>query len=158
MIKPLKVLIVEDSEDDAVMLIRVLKRGSFEPIYTRVDNAEDFRTALSKSAWEIIICDHAMPQFDSFAALAIVKETGLDLPFIVVSGVIGEEVAVAAMRAGAHDYLMKDKLLRLAPAIKRELQEAEGRRRRRQRRGKAVARRAGPAADRRTRIRLQRAG
>ncbi|MGD2010584.1 MAG: hypothetical protein PVI76_05785, partial [Desulfobacterales bacterium] len=66
MIKPLKVLIVEDSEDDAVMLIRVLKRGSFEPIYTRVENAQDFRTALSKSAWEIIICDHAMPQFDAF--------------------------------------------------------------------------------------------
>ncbi len=132
MIKPLKVLIVEDSEDDAVMLIRVLKRGRFEPIYTRVDNAQDFRTALSKSAWEIIICDHAMPQFDAFAALTIVKETGLDLPFIVVSGVIGEEVAVDTMKAGAHDYLMKDKLLRLVPAIERELQEAKERRQRRQ--------------------------
>ncbi len=132
MIKPLKVLIVEDNEDDAVMLVRALKRGSFEPIYTRVDNAEDLRAALSGSSWEIIICDHAMPQLDSFAALTIVKEMGLDLPFIVVSGVIGEEVAVAAMRAGAHDYLMKDKLLRLVPAIERELQEAEGRRQRQQ--------------------------
>ncbi len=132
MIKPLKVLIVEDNEDDAVMLVRALKRGSFEPIYTRVDNAEDLRAALSGSSWEIIICDHAMPQLDSFAALTIVKEMGLDLPFIVVSGVIGEEVAVATMRAGAHDYLMKDKLLRLVPAIERELQEAEGRRQRQQ--------------------------
>ena len=132
MIKPLKVLIVEDNEDDAAMLVRALKRGGFEPIYTRVDNAADLRAALSGSSWEIIICDHAMPQFDSFAALTIVKETGFDLPFIVVSGVIGEEVAVATMKAGAHDYLMKDKLLRLVPAIERELQEAEGRRQRRQ--------------------------
>ena len=132
MIKPLKVLIVEDNEDDAALLVRALKNGGFEPIHTRVDNPEDLRAALSGSSWEIIICDHAMPQLDSFAALAIVKEMGLDLPFIVVSGVIGEEVAVATMRAGAHDYLMKDKLLRLVPAIERELQEAEGRRQRRQ--------------------------
>ena len=132
MIKPLKVLIVEDNEDDAALLVRGLKSGGFEPIYARVDNAEDLHAALNESSWEIIICDHAMPQFDSFAALTIVKETGLDLPFIVVSGVIGEEVAVATMRAGAHDYLMKDKLLRLVPAIERELQEAEGRRQRRQ--------------------------
>ncbi len=132
MIKPLKVLIVEDNEDDAALLVRALKSGGFEPIYARVENAEDFHAALNGSSWEVIICDHAMPQFDSFAALTIVKETGLDLPFIVVSGVIGEEVAVATMRAGAHDYLMKDKLLRLVPAIERELQEAEGRRQRRQ--------------------------
>jgi PAS domain S-box-containing protein len=132
MIRPIKVLIVEDNEDDAALLVRALERGGFEPIYTRVDNAADLRTALRESSWEIIICDHAMPQFDSFAALTIVKETGLDLPFIVVSGVIGEEVAVATMKAGAHDYLMKDKLLRLVPAIERELQEAEGRRQRRQ--------------------------
>jgi len=132
MIKPLKVLIVEDNEDDAALLVRALKSGGFEPSYTRVDNAEDLHAALNGSSWEIIICDHAMPQLDSFAALTIVKETGLDLPFIVVSGVIGEEVAVATMRAGAHDYLMKDKLLRLVPAIERELQEAEGRRQRRQ--------------------------
>jgi PAS domain S-box-containing protein len=132
MTTPLKLLIAEDSEDDAALLVRTLKRGGFAPIYTRVDNAEDFRAALSGSSWEIIICDHAMPQFDAFAALTIVKKAGLDLPFIVVSGVIGEEVAVAAMKAGAHDYLMKDKLLRLVPAIERELQEAEGRRQRRQ--------------------------
>ena len=86
MIKPLRVLIVEDNEDDAAMLVRALQRGGFEPIYTRVDNAADLRAALSGSSWEIIICDHAMPQFDSFAALTIVKETGFDLPFIVVSG------------------------------------------------------------------------
>jgi PAS domain S-box-containing protein len=132
MTKPLKVLIVEDNEDDAALLVRTLKNGDFEPIYTRVDNAEDMRAALGESSWEIIICDHAMPQFDAFAALTIVKEMDLNLPFIVVSGVIGEAVAVATMRAGAHDYLMKDNLLRLVPAIKRELKEAEGRRLHRQ--------------------------
>ncbi len=132
MTKPLKVLIVEDNADDAVLLVRVLKRGGFAPIYTRVDNAEDLHAAIVGSSWELIICDHAMPQFNSFAALDIVKEAGIDLPFIVVSGVIGEDVAVATMKAGAHDYLMKDNLLRLVPAIERELQEAEVRRQRRQ--------------------------
>ena len=132
MSRPLRVLIVEDNEDDAALLVRTLRRGGFDPIHTRVDNATDLCAALSASPWEIIICDHVMPQFDAFAALALVKETGLDVPFIVVSGVIGEEVAVATMKAGAHDYLMKDKLLRLAPAIERELHEAEERRQRRQ--------------------------
>ncbi len=132
MTKPLRVLIVEDNEDDATLLVRTLRHGGFDPVYTRVDNARDLRAALSESPWEMIICDHAMPQFDSFAALALVKETGFDMPFIVVSGMIGEEVAVATMKAGAHDYLMKDKLLRLVPAIERELHEAEERRQRRQ--------------------------
>jgi PAS domain S-box-containing protein len=129
---PLQALIVEDSADDAALLVRTLRSGGFDPIYTRVDNARDLRAALGEAPWELIICDHAMPQFDSFAALALVQEAGLDVPFIVVSGVIGEEVAVATMKAGAHDYLMKDNLLRLVPAIARELHEAEERRQRRQ--------------------------
>ena len=132
MSKPLKVLIVEDNQDDALLLVHALRRGGFDPTYLCVDNATALRSALRRDAWDLLICDHILPQFDSFTALQMVEAMGLDLPFIVVSGAVGEEVVVTTMKAGAHDYLMKDNLFRLVPAVKRELEEAEGRRRRRQ--------------------------
>ncbi len=127
MSKSLRVLIVEDSEDDVLILVRHLRRNGFSPVYEVVETAEGMKAALGKQQWDIIISDYSMPHFDGLAALGILKESGIDLPFMIVSGVIGEEVAVAAMKAGAHDYLMKNNLTRLAPAIERELQEAKER-------------------------------
>jgi len=129
---PLRVLIVEDAEDDALLLLRELRRGGYDPAYERVDTPVAMHAALDRQEWDIILSDYAMPHFSGLAALALVQERGLDLPFLLVSGTIGEESAVAAMRAGAHDYLMKDKLARLAPAVARELHEAAVRRARRQ--------------------------
>ncbi len=132
MATPLRVLIVEDSEDDAKLLLRELKRGGYAVTSTRVDTAKDMKAALDKGEWDIVISDHQMPRFDSLAALKLVREKDVDVPFIILSGTIGEDVAVEAMKAGAHDYVMKGQLARLLPAIKRELREAEVRRERRQ--------------------------
>jgi PAS domain S-box-containing protein len=131
MSKPLRVLIVEDSEDDALLIARLLRAGDFEPTYERVDSAAALRAALSGKPWDFVISDHGLPNLDSLAALEIVREGGHELPFVIVSGVIGEESAVAAMKAGAHDYLMKGNLTRLVPVVERELAEAEVRRQRR---------------------------
>lgn len=131
MSKPLRVLIVEDIEDHAELLVNVLKRGGYSPTYERVDTSTAMNAALDKEQWDIIIADYSLPCFSADAALKILQEKGLDLPFIIVSGNIGEETAVSAMKAGAHDYLMKGKLARLVPAIERELREAEVRRERR---------------------------
>jgi FixJ family two-component response regulator len=128
----LRVLIVEDSEDDAILIARILKKGGCNPDYLRVDTARAMTAALSSREWDVIISDYSMPNFDGLKALRIMQDMGMDLPFIVVSGVIGENVAVAAMRAGAHDYLLKDNLKRLVPAVQREVREAEERRRRRE--------------------------
>jgi PAS domain S-box-containing protein len=128
MMRPIKVLIVEDSEDDTTLLLRELQRGGFSPVYERVDTSAAMRSALDRQAWEIVISDHNMPQFSSIAALAILKEKQLDIPFIIVSGVLGEDAAVTAMKSGAQDYIMKGKLSRLVPAVERELREAENRR------------------------------
>ena len=127
---PLRVLIVEDSEDDAVLLIRELQRGGYDPVSERVDTPETMKTALDGQIWDIVLSDYSMPRFSMSEALTMVKEKGLDLPFIIVSGAIGEEAAVASMRAGVHDYVMKGKLARLAPVIERELREAKMRRER----------------------------
>jgi PAS domain S-box-containing protein len=127
---PLKLLMVEDSPDDAALLLRMLGQGGYDPAFERVDTPEAFIAALDEHDWDCIIADYSMPRFSAFAALATVKERKLDLPFIVVSGTIGEETAVEAMRAGAHDYLMKNSLKRLVPAIERELREAQVRRER----------------------------
>jgi len=128
---PLKVLIVEDSEDDALLVIDGLRRGGYEPDWLRVDSAEAMRTALAGRTWDLVISDYLMPQFDGFAALDCFKSSGQEAPFIIVSGNIGEDIAVGAMRAGAQDYIMKDNLKRLVPAVERELREAEVRRARR---------------------------
>ncbi|NOZ10309.1 MAG: EAL domain-containing protein [Gammaproteobacteria bacterium] len=120
---PLRVLIVEDSEDDSMLLVRELKKGGYVPDVLRVDGPESMRISLESQQWDLIITDHNMPRFDSKAALGLVKESGLDVPVIIVSGSIGEELAVEAMRSGAHDYIMKDNLTRLVPAIRRELRE-----------------------------------
>jgi two-component system, NarL family, sensor histidine kinase UhpB len=128
MVRTLRVLLVEDSEDDALLLLRELRRSGYEPDYERVDTAPGMEAALDARDWELVISDHSMPTFSSSAALQLLQRKGLDLPFIIVSGNIGEEIAVAAMRAGAHDYIMKGNLTRLGAAIERELREAEGRR------------------------------
>ncbi len=126
--QPIRVLIAEDSEDDALLIIRELRIGGFAPETQRVDAAADMQAALETTPWDLIITDHNMPGFDSHEALALAKQNDPNIPFILVSGSIGEEVAVDAMKAGAHDYVMKDNLARLLPAIDRELQEAANRR------------------------------
>jgi PAS domain S-box-containing protein len=132
MSKPLRVLIVEDSEDDAQLILLELKRGGFEPSFERADTPEAMKMALDRQGWDIILADYVMPRFSGLEALKIVKEKGLDLPFIVISGKIGEDVAVAAMKAGAHDYILKNSLKRLAVAVDRELKEAKIRKERKQ--------------------------
>jgi len=127
----LRVLLVEDSQPDALLLTRALERGGFEPITKRVDTAEDLEEALGEQEWDVILCDHAMPHFSAPEALEMVQNHELDVPFVIVSGYIEEETAVAAMKAGAHDYIMKDRLARLVPVVERELREAEVRRARR---------------------------
>jgi PAS domain S-box-containing protein len=125
------VLIVEDSEDDAELILRELRRGGYLPHWLRVDTQEDMGAALDREPWDVVIADFKMPGFTGLAALRLLRERRIDVPFILASGVIGEEVAVEAMRAGANDYVMKRNLARLLPAIARELREAEERRRRR---------------------------
>lgn len=122
---PLRILIVEDSESDTELLLRELRRGGYAPQYERVETEEALTAALLKQSWDLIISDNAMPRMNSMQALTITQQMGLDIPFIIVSGSIGEEVAVDAMRTGAHDYLMKDNIARLLPAINRELREAQ---------------------------------
>ncbi len=130
--KPLRVLIVEDSEDDAELLVCELERSGYNLISKRVDTAVAMNAALDQECLDIVIADYTMPNFSAPAALTLLKEKELDLPFIIVSGSIGEDIAVTAMKAGAHDYVMKEKLARLAPAVERELREASERRKRRE--------------------------
>ena len=125
--KPLRVLIVEDSEDDALLVIRELGRGGYDVTFQRVETAETMTAALDKQAWDVIISDYRLPHFSAPESLELLHQSSLDLPFIVISGTIGEETAVGMMKAGAHDYLMKGNLKRLVPAIERELHEAETR-------------------------------
>lgn len=124
----LRVLIVEDSEDDTELILRELRRGGYVSEHRRVDSAEAMEQALAAGEWDVVISDFTLPNFSGASALELVKGRGLDIPFIIVSGAIGEETAVAAMKAGAHDYVMKSSLGRLVPAVRRELQEAEVRR------------------------------
>jgi PAS domain S-box-containing protein len=132
MSRTLRVLNVEDSERDVALLKRHLTQAGYDLITTRVEEPEAMKAALASQEWDLILCDYSMPHFNALQALAVLKESGLDLPLVIISGTVGEAVAVEAMRAGAHDYLMKDNLARLAPTIERELHEAENRRARRQ--------------------------
>ena len=137
--KPLlRVLIVEDSEFDAQMIIGHVRKGGYEVVAERVETAEAMERALGEKLWDIILSDYNLPTFSAPEALKILQGSELDLPFIIISGGIGEATAVAAMKAGAHDYLMKGNLNRLAPAIERELREAANRRERREAREKLL--------------------
>jgi len=126
--KSLSVLIVEDSENDATLILRELHRGGYDVSYERVETAGAMNSALTRKTWEIVFCDYTMPRFTGVEALKILREQDKDLPFIFVSGTIGEDTAVEAMRNGANDYIMKGNLKRLIPAVERELREAEVRR------------------------------
>ncbi len=131
MSKSLRVLLVEDSDDDAQLLLRHLRKGEYQPEFVRVQTPEAMRSNLVSAEWDLVLADNSMPGFSAIAALDVLKESGCDLPFIIVSGHINDMDAVAAMKAGAHDYLLKDNLARLLPAIERELTEAEVRHARR---------------------------
>ena len=124
---PLRVLLVEDSEDDATLLLHHLRRGGFAPQWQRVDTADALQAALAAGPWDIACCDYVLPQLGGPAAIELIRAHDPDLPVIVVSGEVGEEVAVSAMRAGANDFVVKDRPARLLPAIARELQDARGR-------------------------------
>jgi len=126
--KLLRVLIVEDSEDDAKLVLEELKQRGYNPVHRRVETPEEMKAALRQNDWDVVLSDYMMPRFSVPEAMDLIKKAGLDIPFIIVSGNIGEEIAVAAMKAGAHDYLMKDNLSRLIPAIQREMQDATRRR------------------------------
>jgi two-component system cell cycle sensor histidine kinase/response regulator CckA len=129
---PLRVLMIEDCEDDAALLVRELQRGNFDVQLERVDDPSALDSAFEKQNWDLIISDFSMPHFSGTDALKILRSKGCEKPFIFVSGTIGEETAVAALRDGAQDYLMKTNLKRLVPAVQRALREAEDRRHRKQ--------------------------
>lgn len=124
---------IEDSEDDARLVLREIQRGGYEVNFERVETADAMRAALARQSWDLIICDFSLPRFSAPKALDLLKNSGHDLPFIIVSGTIGEESAVNALKAGAHDFIIKGNFARLIPAIERELKEAEVRRERRDR-------------------------
>jgi diguanylate cyclase (GGDEF)-like protein len=129
---PLRVLFVEDCEEDAALVLRELRAGGFDPTWKRVDDVASMAAALERDRWDIVISDHHMPRFSSDQALSMLREQGLDLPFLVVSGSIDEDDAVAKVKAGANDFIMKDHLGRLVPTVSRELRDAEVRRKRAQ--------------------------
>jgi signal transduction histidine kinase len=128
--KPLRVIVIEDSEDDALLLLRELHRGGYETVSRRIETAAEMEQALEHE-WDLIISDYSLPRFDPLAALKMLENEGLDIPCIVVSGNVDETTILEAMKAGARDYVMKGNLMRLLPAVERELREAEGRRARR---------------------------
>lgn len=123
----MRALLIEDSEFDAQVIARTLRGGGYEVTSRRVETGEAMREALIAQPWDIVFSDHRMPAFDAAQALKVLQDSGLDLPFIIVSGGIGEETAVALMKAGAHDFLMKGQLGRLVPVAERELREARNR-------------------------------
>ena len=145
--QPLHVLIVDDSEADAALLVRAVERAGFAPTWERVQTGVALRVALARKRWELVISDYSMPAFTGLDALRVLQASGQDIPFIMVSGTIGEEIAVDAMLAGAHDFMVKGRLARLAPAIHRELREARHRRERLDERARSEAERDGLIAE-----------
>ena len=131
MSREIRVLMAEDVEDDAQLILRRLRKSGFNPGYIRVQTREEYREALLNQYWDLVLCDYKMPRFSAPEALKILQETGLDLPFIVVSGTVGEDVAVECLRSGAVDFVSKENLTRLSTAIARELSDAATRRARR---------------------------
>ena len=129
--KPIRVLIVEDSEDDALLLVRQLRNSGFDPTFERVDTAEAMNAALDGRTWDIVLSDFVIPGFGGLEAIKLLRQKGFDIPIMIVSGKIGEETAVKCMKASANDYMMKDNLRRLGTAVERELQDMENRRIRR---------------------------
>ncbi len=129
--RPLKVLIVEDSEIDEILLLSLLREGGYDPDFRRVDTAAGLSAAMKDQKWDVVLSDHFMPGFNSSQALKIVRAADPDVPFLIVSGTIGDEMAVLAMKEGAQDYLMKNNLSRLVAAVDRELVDVEHRRARR---------------------------
>jgi len=129
---PLRVLLVEDSESDADLIVRQLKKAEYSVHHERIENAKEMKKALEKQKWDIVISDYKLPRFNAAAALTLLQKANIDIPFVIVSGSMGEELAVELMKAGAHDYLTKNKLVRLAQVVKRELAEAQMRRERKQ--------------------------
>ena len=128
---PLRLLIVEDSIDDALLTVRELKRAGYDVIYERVETAAAMAAALNENTWDLVIADYSLPEFSGIAALDLLKSTRLDIPFFIISGSIGEDLAVEVMKSGADDYLMKGNIKRLIPSVARELRETEVRRQRR---------------------------
>jgi two-component system, cell cycle sensor histidine kinase and response regulator CckA len=129
---PLRVLVAEDSVDDTFFIVRQLQRAGFHVDFERVDTAAAMQRALAARTWDLVISDYLMPQFGGAEALALYRKSGLEIPFIMVSGAMGEERAVEMLKAGAHDYVMKSNLGRLVPAVQRELRTAAERRTRKQ--------------------------
>jgi PAS domain S-box-containing protein len=128
----LRVLMVEDSEDDVLLIISELKKGGYNPVYERVETAAAMKKDFKEKQWDIILCAYKLPKFNAPSAITLLKETNIDIPIIIVSGTIGEETALECMRLGAHDYIMKNNLSRLCPVIARELEEADSRTKRKQ--------------------------
>jgi DNA-binding NtrC family response regulator len=123
----LRVLIVDDSDDDAKLIIRKLSSEGYEPKWKRVETAEAMKGAIDEEEWDVILCDYKLPLFSVHAALKIVQEKDIDIPFILVSGTIGEDIAMSAVKSGAHDYVMKGNLCKLVDTIEREINKAKKR-------------------------------
>ncbi len=132
MTKPLRLLLIEDEEDDALLMFRLLEKEGFKTDVHRIQLASDMESALKDREWDLILCDFRLPKFSGSDALKIYKKSGVDIPFILLSGTVGEEIAVEMMKAGAHDYIMKDHLLQLGPAIRRAMDDAEVRKQNKQ--------------------------
>lgn len=125
--KLLNLIIVEDSQDDTLLLLHELQKGGFKVKHLRVETSKELSDAIKQKEWDLILSDHNLPEFSAPAALEVIKSFNLDIPFIIVSNMIGEEVAVEAMKAGAHDYILKNNLARLVPVVKRALLDANAR-------------------------------